>query len=453
MIIQGSNEPIVLTFGFDPSTLKAIEVDLSKNDVMYKHWDKSELLFEDCDAICPLTQGDTMNFPKGILKLEIKWCDNDNYIYHAKVIDVVVVARSDKTIMNNDTAINYNLNTVKIVPEVARELDVVDTSTGTIIRKGYSPYVDEDTGTWWVYDDSEKKWVDTELSAGIMSVTTPTTSTGSHGKNTTRITLTDGSYQDIDIYNGTDGVSVVSITPVSVSTSDSGTSTYKITLSNDESFTFSVRNGSKGSTGVSVTGITPVSVSTSDNGNSIYRLTFSNGQTFDFNVKNGSKGSKGDNYIITQTDYSIIVAQTVSQIRPMLDAKVDKENGKSLVDETEIARLKTVKNYDDAQIRSKISEVEEIAKGRAKGFVFATKASMDEWLSYYNNLIKLKQGDNLYIIQKNVPDYWWDGKQAQELETQKVDLSEYFKMGSPVMRIGNTEITESQLQQLLLLLN
>jgi hypothetical protein len=36
-------------------------------------------------------------------------------------------------------------------------------------------------------------------------------------------------------------------------------------------------------------------------------------------------------------------------------------------------------------------------------------------------------GTNLYIRDIGVPDYWWDGAQAQELETQKVDLKDYAK--------------------------
>jgi hypothetical protein len=35
-------------------------------------------------------------------------------------------------------------------------------------------------------------------------------------------------------------------------------------------------------------------------------------------------------------------------------------------------------------------------------------------------------GQNLYIREVDVPDYWWDGTAAQELETQ-VDLSGYAK--------------------------
>lgn len=42
-------------------------------------------------------------------------------------------------------------------------------------------------------------------------------------------------------------------------------------------------------------------------------------------------------------------------------------------------------------------------------------------LSPYN----IPLGTNFYIVDTSVPDYWWDGFEAQELETQKVDLNDY----------------------------
>lgn len=68
-----------------------------------------------------------------------------------------------------------------------------------------------------------------------------------------------------------------------------------------------------------------------------------------------------------------------------------------------------------------------IAKGRATGYVFDTVEDMQEWLTVEENTQNLVLGDNLYIRATDVPDYWWDGVQAQKLETHKVDLSEYVK--------------------------
>lgn len=88
--------------------------------------------------------------------------------------------------------------------------------------------------------------------------------------------------------------------------------------------------------------------------------------------------------------------------------------------------------YDDTEIRGLIDEVEEtseqakaIAEGKATGYVFDTVDDMNTWLETNSNILKL--GDNLYIRAVNVPDYWWDGETAQQLETQKVDLSSYVK--------------------------
>ena len=79
----------------------------------------------------------------------------------------------------------------------------------------------------------------------------------------------------------------------------------------------------------------------------------------------------------------------------------------------------------ETYVNNAIEEVEAIAKGRATGYVFDTIDDMNTWLADDTNTAKLVLGDNLYIRATDVPDYWWDGSTAQQLETQKVDLSEY----------------------------
>ena len=59
------------------------------------------------------------------------------------------------------------------------------------------------------------------------------------------------------------------------------------------------------------------------------------------------------------------------------------------------------------------------------GYVFDTVAEMQNWVA--NHRSELKIGDNLYIRETNVPDYWWDGSVTRELESQSVNLSEYPK--------------------------
>lgn len=74
-------------------------------------------------------------------------------------------------------------------------------------------------------------------------------------------------------------------------------------------------------------------------------------------------------------------------------------------------------------VNNEIEETKVIALGRATGYVFDTVEDMIEWCSKNSDV--LNQGDNLYIRDVDVPDYWWDGNIPQQLETQKVDLTEY----------------------------
>lgn len=76
------------------------------------------------------------------------------------------------------------------------------------------------------------------------------------------------------------------------------------------------------------------------------------------------------------------------------------------------------------QNRADIADAIVIAKGRCTGYVFDTYDDLVAWVSDPENTEDLNLGDNLYIRDLDVPDYWWDGNGIQQLETQKVDLSE-----------------------------
>lgn len=86
--------------------------------------------------------------------------------------------------------------------------------------------------------------------------------------------------------------------------------------------------------------------------------------------------------------------------------------------------LKQTYDMQFATFFNDMNEVEAIAKGRATGYVFDTVDDLDAWLSDSANTAKLNLGDNFYIRALDVPDYWWDGTSKQQLETQKVNLSE-----------------------------
>lgn len=119
-------------------------------------------------------------------------------------------------------------------------------------------------------------------------------------------------------------------------------------------------------------------------------------------------------------DLSKTVTENTSQI------KTNKDN----ISQNTSDINKNKKSIEDnasniTKLSKAIDEVEAIAKGQTSGHVFDTKEEMDEWLAIPENVATLNQGDNLYIKDTDVPDYWWDGESAQELETDKVDLSGY----------------------------
>lgn len=95
-----------------------------------------------------------------------------------------------------------------------------------------------------------------------------------------------------------------------------------------------------------------------------------------------------------------------------------------------------------SEINTRIDEVQEqaetatnIAKGRNQAHVFATTADMQTWLSNATNKGLWQKGDNIYIVELDVPDWWiaevLDKVDADtgyyykiaQLETQKVDLT------------------------------
>lgn len=124
----------------------------------------------------------------------------------------------------------------------------------------------------------------------------------------------------------------------------------------------------------------------------------------------GEQGIRGESYIITNKDYQEIEKNVKTGIQPTLE-----------------------------NIQSTAKQAEVIAKGRATGYVFDTLQDLELWLQNSENVSKLVLGDNLYIRALGIPDYWWDGSEKQQLETQKVDLTEYATKEYVDVLIGDIE--------------
>lgn len=72
-------------------------------------------------------------------------------------------------------------------------------------------------------------------------------------------------------------------------------------------------------------------------------------------------------------------------------------------------------------IVDELTHVGAIARQAANSKVFDTVDDMHVWLS--ENSDSLNVGDNLYIRDVNVPDYWWDGVKACELEAETPNIT------------------------------
>ena len=88
-------------------------------------------------------------------------------------------------------------------------------------------------------------------------------------------------------------------------------------------------------------------------------------------------------------------------------------------------------------LQKQLDDVRAIANGRKQGKVFATTDDMKTWLKNSANAGLLNIGDNLYIVEKDVPDWWISGVLTtadsstgyfytiEPLEGPKIDLSSY----------------------------
>ncbi|KAA6372166.1 MAG: hypothetical protein EZS28_032307, partial [Streblomastix strix] len=84
-----------------------------------------------------------------------------------------------------------------------------------------------------------------------------------------------------------------------------------------------------------------------------------------------------------------------------------------------------------------LQEVRDIASGKSKGYVFATTDEMNTWMEDQENVAKLAIGDNLYIADKQVMDYWWDGSSLRALETELPDMSNVMTILGAATGSGN----------------
>lgn len=106
MIIQGSNNPLVIQFDISVADMPALTVTLwadkenkcEQYSEKIKQWNKSDMTIQNDTIICPITEEETKNISARYLILEAKGLDsNENTIFWDQY-KLYVKARRDRVI-------------------------------------------------------------------------------------------------------------------------------------------------------------------------------------------------------------------------------------------------------------------------------------------------------------------------------------------------------------------
>ncbi|KAA6381569.1 MAG: hypothetical protein EZS28_022902, partial [Streblomastix strix] len=113
--------------------------------------------------------------------------------------------------------------------------------------------------------------------------------------------------------------------------------------------------------------------------------------------------------IIGQKQFGVISVSSVSKLNKN-DASIRFAGGGDML----VSSLVT---------QPQLQEVRDIATGKSKAYVFSTQGELNDWIAVQDNIAKLVIGENLYIVDKEVIDYWWDGTDLKVLETELPSMS------------------------------
>lgn len=103
MIIQGSNNPLVIQFDTSVEDIPVLVVTLWNSDIscpskMIKRWDTQDMIIDNDTAICPLEEADTCKLHHGQVVLEAKGLDTNGNTIFWDEYKLDIKARRDRII-------------------------------------------------------------------------------------------------------------------------------------------------------------------------------------------------------------------------------------------------------------------------------------------------------------------------------------------------------------------
>ena len=108
MIIQGSNNPLVIQFDASIADMPVLVVTLWSDTAVYpakmiKRWNNEDMTISDDTAICPISEEETKKISNGHLVLEAKGLDDNGNTIFWDQYKLDVMARRDRIIMLSQT--------------------------------------------------------------------------------------------------------------------------------------------------------------------------------------------------------------------------------------------------------------------------------------------------------------------------------------------------------------
>jgi len=158
------------------------------------------------------------------------------------------------------------------------------------------------------------------------------------------------------------------------------------------------------------------------------------------------------------TDAAVQSTDALNEVKEQAQYISDVENqaeqsaiiASEAADRAQTAVMNEIENHNNSEndlahpnILAIAENAKSIALGKANSLCFDTEAELIDWVAGLSvrtdgkTTSDLKIGDNLYVLELGVPDYWWDGNAIQPLGAEKPDFSDFYTKAQIDARLSN----------------